>query len=246
MFPKIKYAMSDFEVPSTKQKIKMRQMLAREEKILLMAKSAPEDTEEQRASKAIDIQNAVKQIINNCIVTSGVDINKLALFDLEYLYLRLRGFSTSNIVKVTYTDREDERDYNFEIDLNKLEIKWPEKATDQIKVDDTIVLNLRYPNASLYTNKDFLEAKTGGEAAELLFANCIKNVADGGNIVEVDVDKPEEWKEFLNGLPISTYTTLYDYIFNMPKVYHELNYQNASGKDRKIVLQSLADFFMFL
>src|SRR5277367_3022079 len=123
MLPKIKHAMIELEVPSTKQKIKVRQMLAREEKLLLMAKSSPEETPEEKASKNIDIQNAIKQVINNCIVTSGVNIEKFALFDLEFLYLRLRGFSTSHILKVGYTDNEDEKDYNFEIDLNKLEIK---------------------------------------------------------------------------------------------------------------------------
>ena len=241
--PRIKHSFIELEVPSTKQKIRIRQMLAREEKILLMAKSAPEETDEQKASKTVDIQNAVIQIINNCIITTGIDVHKFTLFDLEYLFLRLRGFSTANIVKVEYQDNDDNQDYKFEIDLNKIDVKWPEKIIDQIKVDGTIDLNLKYPDASLYTNKQLLEAKSGNEAAEYLIVNCIKNVTDEGKVIEPN---PEEWKEFLDELPIEAYSKLYDHIFNMPKVYHEFKYTNANGKDRKIVLSSLSDFFTFL
>ena len=243
MLPKIKHAMIELEVPSTKQKIKIRQMLAREEKILLMAKSEPDATDEQKTSKAIDIQNAVKQIINNCIVTTGIDVDTFALFDLEYLFLRLRGFSTVNIVKVGYTDNDDNKDYNFEVDLNKLDIKWPDKIINEIKIDDTIRLHLKWPDASLYTNKELLEATSGNEAAEYLIVNCIKNITDGEQVIEGGVG---EMKEFLNELPVNAYSQLYDHVFNMPKVYHEFNYVNGNGKDRKIVLSSLADFFTFL
>ena len=243
ILPKMKHAFVELEIPSTKRKIKIRQMLAREEKILLMAKAAPEETPEQKASKAVDIQNAVKQIINNCIVTTGIDVDKFALFDLEYLFLRVRGFSTSNIVKVGYTDNDDNKDYNFEIDLNKIEVQWPKEITDTIKVDDRVSVTLKWPDASLYTNEKLLNSQSGQEAAELLIANCISGVTEEDKNIEVT---PEEWSEFLNELPVDVYGKLYDHIFNMPKVYHEFNYTNANGKDRKIALSSLSDFFTFL
>jgi hypothetical protein len=241
--PKVKHAFIELEVPSTKAKIKIRQMLAREEKILLMAKAAPDTTEEQKAAKEIDIQNAVRQIINNCIVTQNVDVEKFALFDLQFLFLRLRGFSTTNIVKVGYIDNEDNKDYNFEFDLNKLEVKWPDKLIEKIKIDDTVTLHLKWPDASLYTNDGLLKAQSGNEAAEYLIVNCIDHITDGDTVIEASLD---ELKEFLNELPVDAYSKLYDHVFNMPRVIHEFNYKNESGKDRKIVLSSLSDFFTFL
>jgi len=115
--PKITHPMFDVIIPSTKTKIKIRPMLVKEEKILLMAKNGEEETE---------ILAAVNQVVNNCIITDGIDVDKLALFDVEYLFVKIRAVSVSNVSKVSYKDNEDEKIYDFEVDLNNVEVKFPE------------------------------------------------------------------------------------------------------------------------
>lgn len=239
--PVLKHAFIELEIPSIKKKIRLRQMLSREEKLVLMAKSAPEETEEQRISKNLDIVNSVKQVLNNAIVTSDVDVDHLAIFDLEYLFVKLRAFSASNIIKVGFIDNEDGETYNFDIDLNKINIQWPENVKSTIKVNDDVVINLKYPDASLYSDEKFLSSQTGNEAAEFLIKNCVKDI-NGEKTEATD----EEWKTFFDELPIQAYSDLHEFVFNTPHLYHVIEYKNKNEKERKIVLDSLSSFFQFV
>lgn len=227
--------MFDVEIPSTKQMIKMRQQTAAEEKLLLMAKEATVET------RAIDIQNAIKQVLNNCIVTPNIDVEKFTFFDLSYLFIKLRAVSVNRIIKVSFVDKDDETSHTYDIDLDKVIVKYPETTLDKIKVDDNIQINLKYPDASLYINQDFLGAKTVTEAVEYLMINCIASIA---NQDSMEVLTPEEMKTFVGSLPLPVYKQISEYVDKMPTVFYEISYVNKNGKDRKIVLDTLNDFFM--
>ena len=231
--PKIEYLLLEIEIPSLKKMIKVRQMLAKEEKLLLMAKSSPDET------KNIDIQQAIKQVITNCIVTANIDVDSLTMFDIEFLFIKLRAFSATNILKLSYIDNDDNETHNFEVDLNKVDIKWPEKVVETLKVDNNLSIKLKYPDARLYTSPEFLKATNGNEAAELLMINCIDKVYD----TETYVMSSEEMKTFINSLPSRVYSEMYEYIFNMPSVFYEIKYQNKNQKERSIKLQTLSEFF---
>ena len=98
ILPKISYPVYDVEIPSTKMPIKVRPMLAKEEKILLMAKETADDNE---------ILLSIKQVVNNCILANNIDIDKLTIFDIEFLFIKLRAWSVSNMSEVSYRDAED-------------------------------------------------------------------------------------------------------------------------------------------
>jgi hypothetical protein len=119
--PKIEHPIHKIKIPSTKKEVGFRPFLVKEEKLLLMAKESETPS---------DILSTIKQIINNCCLDPKFDINKLAIFDLEYIFLRLRAISVDNNVKVTYRDNEDQKLYDFDIPLNKVEIKYPEKTAE--------------------------------------------------------------------------------------------------------------------
>ena len=106
--PKITHPTSDVTIPSNKKKIRIRPLLVREEKILLMAKETKDET---------DILVALKQVVNNCIITPNIDINDFTIFDLEYLFIKIRCFSIGNITNVAYVDNEDEKTYNFSVHI---------------------------------------------------------------------------------------------------------------------------------
>ena len=145
--PKIDYPIYNLTIPSLKKKCKFRPFLVKEEKLLLMAKESKNPS---------DILMTVKQVVNNCILDKTVKIEKLPIFDLEYIFLKLRALSVDNIVKITYKDFEDNKDYNFEINLEEVEVQFPEKVDNKIKLSDRSGIVMNYPNADLYDDKDFL------------------------------------------------------------------------------------------
>ena len=109
--PKIEYPIHLINIPSINKKIKFRPFLVKEEKLLLMAKES---------DNLADNLLATKQVINNCCL-EPLDINKLAIFDLEYIFLKLRALSVDNMVKLSYVDNEDNKTYTFDVDLNEVE-----------------------------------------------------------------------------------------------------------------------------
>lgn len=135
--------------------------------------------------------------------------------------------------------------YKFEIDLNKVSVKWPENLSNTIKIpDNNITVKMRYPDASLYTNKQFLAA-SGEKLIDYLIQNSIASIDSSlGQTKPKDIPL-NELIEFLDGLPIMVYDQIRAYLSNLPHVYYELNYKNKKGHERKIVLDKLSDFFTF-
>ena len=136
--PKIDYPIISIKVPSLKKDFRFRPFLVKEEKLLLMAKES---------DNASDILLAIKQIVTNCSLDDNLKIDKLALFDLEYIFLKLRAVSVDNVVKVAYKDYEDNKVYDFDINLDKIEVKFPEKNDPKIKISEKTGIIMRYPSA---------------------------------------------------------------------------------------------------
>ncbi|HYT41708.1 MAG TPA: hypothetical protein VEP90_05140 [Methylomirabilota bacterium] len=258
ILPKIEQPIYDLTIPSNGQPIKIRPMLAKEEKLLLMAKESEDDN---------DILGAIKQVVNNCILTENVDIDRLAIFDLEFIFLRLRAFSASNTIEVGYRDNEDYdakhsqlvkngvpeakaveeaikySSYSFKVDLNQITVQGLDQTPDNmIPVNDHLTLRMRRPSASLYTNKEFLNADSKA-MLDLLIYNCIDAVVQDGNVILFDRETPVDQKQFLEDLPIPVMDKVREYLANQPSIYHEINYTNKNGKERKIQFRTLNDFF---
>ena len=124
--PKLMHPTFELTVPSTKQKYKFRPFVVKEEKLLLMAKQSTEQN---------DIVNVLKQIITNCDVGSQLDVESLASFDVEYLFLKLRAKSVNNLIDLSYTDYEDEERYDF-----KINVDWSGWKLISIKYSDIFYL----------------------------------------------------------------------------------------------------------
>src|SRR4051812_10287762 len=105
MLPKITHPVFATEIPSSKKTVRFRPFTAREEKVLLIAKQSEDET---------DIMGAIKQVVNNCVVTEGFDVDKLTIFDLEFLFIQIRVKSVSNLAPVSYKDNADNTIYNFD------------------------------------------------------------------------------------------------------------------------------------
>lgn len=230
--PKVKHPIYDFKIPSTGHKESFRPFLVKEEKVLLMAKTSDDPA---------DALRAVKQVVNNCALRESFDVDELAIFDLEYLFLQLRAISVSNVVKVSYRDNEDQKVYDFEIDLKTVEVQFPEAVDKVISVTDSMGIVMKWPSASIFDDAEYLKA--GDQAFYELVVRCIDKIYDGDEIYDPKEYSAKEIEEFLDDCGIATFEKIQTFMSSAPKLYHKLTYTNASGKDRAIELTSLTDFF---
>ena len=130
----------ELEIPSTKEKLTYRPFLVKEEKILLMAMEEEKDTQ---------LNRALKQVVNNCTFEK-IDVAKLPLFDLEYIFLNLRAKSVGEVAKINVTCPDDnETQVTVEINLEEVEVTSPEDHSDKVELTDTIGLTMKYPDFSL-------------------------------------------------------------------------------------------------
>jgi hypothetical protein len=233
--PKLNHPTFVTNLPSNQKKITYRQFKVSEEKILLIAKASKE---------ANDIMRAVKQIVQNCVVDAGFNVEDITLFDLEWLFVQMRAVSVSNVSKVSYIDTEDGKTYNFEIDLNKLKVVFPEKIEPRIAITDKVGMILKYPVAALYADDKFLKSPEEDVLFELI-VRCIDKIYQDDTIYDARDYKVDELAEWVTDLDMKTSEKIKEFLLNQPKLYHQLNYKNSNGHDRKIELTTLTDFFLF-
>jgi len=229
--PKISHPTYNISIPSLNKNYKFRPFLVKEEKILLMAKESDKDA---------DIFSAIKQIVNVCCL-DDLNVDKLAIFDLEYIFLKLRSFSIENIVKVSYKDLEDNKNYDFSIDLNEIEVKFPDKIVNTIKISENTGIVMKYPSASIYDDKDFLELDK--DYLFELIIRCVDKIYEDDTVYEAKDYTKQEIGNFLENLNSKTFSSIQEFLLNSPKLEYVIKYNNSLGNEREIVLNSLNDFF---
>lgn len=230
--PKINYPIFELTLPSNKQVIKYRPFLVKEEKILLTA---------QVSGEPQDVINSIRQVINNCILTDDLDIEKMTTFDLEYLFIKIRAKSVNNIIKLAYKDLDDERRYEVEVDLDQIEIQEDPNHTNKIEITKTSGLIMKYPSADLATSLKVLDGEM--DMFFEVLQNCIESVYDQENVYSAKDYSSEELTEFLESLDVNTFKKIQEFFTTMPKLYYEVKYTNSLGKDKVIPLTTLNDFF---
>lgn len=227
--PKIDVPTFDIMIPSLQVKKKFRPFLVKEEKILLFAK---EDAEQ--------ITAAVQQIIANCCF-DDIDPVKLTTFDIDYIFLKLRAQSVSNIVELKFTDNEDKQPYNFTVNLDDVEIVYNPEHTNKIKIDDHIGIIMRYPSITEIS-------KISGDdmsAFDAIMEACMYQIYDEENVYQVSEADPSELKAFIENLDLKSFEKIQKFFDTMPKLKYEINYRNSLDHDRVIVLDNLQSFFTY-
>lgn len=232
--PKLSVPIFETTIPSTKAGAKLRQITTKEEKILLMAKEGGE---------VADVLSAVKQIVNNCLLEPKNVLDDLSLFDLEFLYLRIRAISMSSKMKLSFRDNDDQEVRDFTVDLNTIEVTFPEKDRRNITVDNKVTIRLKYPPASLYDDKKFLDL-TGEKVVSELVVRCIERVYENGNVAyDHKTGKMDELVTWVDDLPVEVYDQVKEFLLDLPSIKHIITYTNKNNEERKVVLSTLNDFF---
>lgn len=230
--PTIEQPIFEMKIPSTGKDVKFRPFLVREEKILLIAQQGGSDKE---------VIRAIKQILSACLI-DNIDVDQLATFDLEYMFLKLRARSVNNIVKLAYRDTEDDKVYDFEIDLDEIEIEI-KPVNNKIKVNDEIGILMKYPAASI---TDEL-GEYDNEVDLLLFfvRKCIDQIYDSENVYPANESTEEEMNQFIDSLDVQTFERIREFFDSIPTLSHTLKYTNSNDNERVIELNNLKDFFMW-
>ncbi len=233
MLPKISYPIINIEIGTHKKKFPFRPFLVKEEKILLMAKESESFS---------DILTAVKQIVNNCSLDEKLKIDDLPIFELEYIFIKIRAQSVDNMVQLIYRDLEDDQEYKFNVNLNDIKVVGHlDNKAAAIKISNESGILMKPPPASLYDDKAYLSLEQ--DMLFELIVRCVDKIYYKDEVYDAKDYKLEELSEFIEKLDLKTFEKITDYLTKLPKVEHVITYKNKVGTERKIVLNSLNDFF---
>lgn len=230
--PVIQHPAFTLNLPSTKQKIEFRPFLVKEEKILLIAQTSGDQG---------DIIRAVKQVVSNCILTESINVDDFTTYDLEYFFIKLRAKSVQNVIKLTYRDRDDEQAYDVEVNLDEVEVKEDNIIEPKITINEKSGLLLRYPRVNIVDNAK--EIDNGVDFNFFILQSCIDKIYNEGVTHDPSEFSTEELKEFVDSLPVPVYQQIQKFIDAMPRIEHTVSYTNSNGKEVKITLRTLTDFF---
>lgn len=230
--PKLASAKYELTVPSTGEQVEYRPFLVKEEKMLLMAQSQGDEK---------DMIRAVETLVDSC--TFGkVDVKKLPLFDLEYMFLNIRAKSVGEKVELNLTCPDDgETKVPVQIDLTKIEVvKSPNHVTD-IKISDNIGMVLDYPKISIMGK---LNMKNEGDSVFQVIKSCIAQIYDEENVYSKADIEDKDLDDFIDSMSHSQFEKVQEFFNTMPKLKHTVKIKNPkTGVESDIELEGLNSFF---
>jgi len=239
--PKINTPTYDLTLPSTGKKIKYRPFLVREEKILIMAL----ETEDMA-----QITNAVIEILDECILTKGISVTKLATFDIEYLFLNVRSKSVGETVEVNVTCPDDEKtSVQMEINIDSIKVQKVRGHKNIIKLDDQYSMKLKYPSMTEFIESNFESGNDGGEGSDIdkslsMITSCIEMIYDNEESWDASDSSQQELEEFIEQLNSKQFKAIEKFFETMPKLSHKVKVTNPkTGVESQVVLEGLASFF---
>ena len=219
--PKIATPTYELELPSTGKSIKYRPFLVKEEKVLVIALES-EDTKQ--------ITNAIKAVLKNCVLTKGIKVETLPTFDIEFLFLNIRGKSVGEEIEVNIVCPDDgETNVPVFIDLDSIQVERDDDHTNQIKLDDDLMMEMKYPSLEQFikNNFDFQEGNQMDQSFELI-ATCIDKIYNEDEVWATADCTKKEVKEFLESMNSSQFKEIEKFFESMPKLKHTIEVTNPN------------------
>ena len=235
--PKIATPTYELELPSTGKTLQYRPFLVKEEKLLVLALES-EDTKQ--------ITTAIKTVLKSCIITKGIKVELLPTFDIEFLFLNIRGKSVGEEVEVNLIAPDDGvTEIPVKINLDEIRITENEDHNNKIKLDDNLLMEMKYPSLEQFikSNFDFNEQTNMDQSFDLI-GNCIDKIYNEEEVWSTADCTKKEVKEFLEGMNSMQFKEVEKFFETMPKLSHTLNVTNPRTKvESEVVLEGLASFF---
>lgn len=233
--PKLVVPEYELELPSSKETVKYRPFLVKEEKLLLTAMQLGEEK---------DMMNAVKTIIKNCTnLKSRVD--NLATFDIEYLFLKIRSKSIGEVSKIMVTCPDDEEtQVEVEVDLEAIEVTWPKGHSTKIELTDNVGLIMKYPSLDTFVKLNFVGEDITVDNIFELSVSCIDQIYEGDEVHDAKTYTKKEILEFLDSMKSDQFLKLQNFFSEMPKLEHDIEVLNPkTGVKNTVKLEGLGAFF---
>ena len=231
--PKLNTLTYELELPSSAEKLKYRPFLVKEQKALMIAQESEDDKL---------IENTFAQIINDCVF-DDVDPYTMPMFDVEYVFLRIRGKSVGEKVKLNLLCPDDEKTrVDVEIDLEDVNVQMSEDHTNIVDITKEIKLIMRYPCL-----KDMAGFDDTGQVSSMfdMIKRCIHEVHDGETIHnKVDISE-KELDEFIDSMSTDNFEKVSNFFETMPKLQHVIQVKNPKTKKKnEILIEGLQSFFV--
>ena len=236
--PKINTPTYELVLPSNGKKIKYRPFLVREEKILIMAMES-EDMKQ--------ITDAIIQILSDCILTKDVKVESLSTFDIEYLFLNVRGKSVGETVEVNITCPDDgETQVEMSIDIDSIKVQKSKEHKNIIQLDDNLSMKLKYPSLDQFVENNFEVSESQSSVGQSLsmITSCIEIIYNQDESWEAADCTKKELEDFIEQLNTKQFKEIENFFTTMPKLSHTINVKNPNtGVESEVVLEGLASFF---
>jgi len=235
--PKISTPTYELEIPSSKKTIKYRPFLVKEEKVLIIAMES-EDSKQ--------IATAVKDVISSCILTRGVKVDELSTFDIEYLFLNIRGKSVGEDVEVLITCPDDNvTQVPMLINLDEIKVQVGDDHSRDIKLDDSLVLRMKYPSMDEFIKSNFTAGSEIGVTETFdLISSCIEQVYSEEESWSAKDCTKKELLEFVEQLSSKQFKEIEKFFDTMPKLSHTITVKNPkTNVESEVVLEGLTSFF---
>ena len=235
--PKIATPTYELELPSTGATIKYRPFLVKEEKVLVIALESEDNKQ---------ITNAIKAVLKSCILSKGIKVEDLPTFDIEYLFLNIRGKSVGEDIDVNIICPDDNKtQVPVTIALDEIEVQKDDNHTNKIKVDENIMMEMKYPSLDQFikNNFDFKEANQMEQSFDLI-ASCVDKIYTEDEVWAAADCTKKEMKDFLEQMNSTQFKEIESFFDTMPKLSHTLKITNPKTKvESEVVLEGLASFF---
>jgi hypothetical protein len=226
-------------VPSTKKEVKYRPFLVKEEKALLIAQQ----------SEDINVMvESLKQVIRGCVLDK-IEVDKLAPFDIEYIFTQIRAKSVGEIVELLFPcdedhgEDQDKAKLKISIDLTNLQVEFPPDHTAKIPLFGECGVVMRYPSFDVMSKMEKLDT-SNVEGIFDIIAECIDYIYDGDQLYYAEEQSKEELLEFLNNLTNEQFSNLQKFFMSMPKISKVIEYNcPLCGKHHKVTLEGMQSFF---
>lgn len=226
----------ELELPSTGKTIKYRPFLVSEEKVLLMAMESEDEKQ---------ITNAVKDIVKSCVLTRGIKIEDLASFDIEYLFLNIRGKSVGEEVemKLTCTD-DNETQVDYTLDISEVKVQKDPKHNNKIMLDDNTGIVMKYPGVEQFIQTQIMLKSLNAEEVFDIIVDSVHQIFAGEDVYEAKTTPKKEVEEWLGGLTSKQFEKIKDFFATMPKLSHTFTVKNPNtGVDCEYTIEGLVNFF---
>lgn len=236
--PKITTPTYEVDLPSTGERVQFRPFLVREEKILLLALES-EDIKQ--------ITTSIKTVLKNCILNKKIKVESLPTFDIEYLFLNIRGKSVDEELEVKIICPDDKvTEVTVNINIDDIKVIKEDSHSNKIKIDDSIMVQMKYPSLEEFikNNFDINNDSNMMEQSFDLIASCIDKIYTEDEVWSSSDVSKKEIIEFLESMNSTQFKSIETFFETMPKLSHKIEVLNPkTNETSEVIIEGLASFF---